>query len=367
MSSESSNDRPSDLVVQIDSPSIKERPGSPISKSLQRPMKKGRSQDATDVPQVDMMMHEALVVDGIVEAPLGGQSYRVKLGCGSDSARPSFRDMVTGDYAINEEKKVVCDLEVQVLDSDGDVASPPVMSRSEEPYGPWMQVVNRRRRVAPLKKDNLSHSSVEVVNGRNKGSQFSALTSVQEDREAVVSNVPGSSMRGKSVMVSPMPIVSSLVGSGHTESSRQGEECVSSFQVLQVIPEEVEPVVMESTKSAQNESLSPIPVASAEVVEPVATSLDKTKHVAIRTIDKGSSRVLRESNGRVLPASLRGGSTAQSSKSLAASKGVVRKGLKPKKKGDKVPPKPVLAEFVSAMTAELNSANANLVRDGVPS
>ncbi|KAK8497701.1 hypothetical protein V6N11_034373 [Hibiscus sabdariffa] len=346
MSSESSNDRPSDLVVQIDSPSIKERPGSPISKSLQRPMKKGRSQDATDVPQVDMMMHEALVVDGIVEAPLGGQSYRVKLGCGSDSARPSFRDMVTGDYAINEEKKVVCDLEVQVLDSD---------------------VVNRRRRVAPLKKDNLSHSSVEVVNGRNKGSQFSALTSVQEDREAVVSNVPGSSMRGKSVMVSPMPIVSSLVGSGHTESSRQGEECVSSFQVLQVIPEEVEPVVMESTKSAQNESLSPIPVASAEVVEPVATSLDKTKHVAIRTIDKGSSRVLRESNGRVLPASLRGGSTAQSSKSLAASKGVVRKGLKPKKKGDKVPPKPVLAEFVSAMTAELNSANANLVRDGVPS
>ncbi|KAK8640423.1 hypothetical protein V6N13_008177 [Hibiscus sabdariffa] len=63
-------------------------------------------------------------------------------------------------------------------------------------------------------------------------------------------------------------------------------------------------------------------VTSMEKIVPVKSILDMAKHMVFKAVYKGVNRVLREKNGRVLPASIWGVVGPISSKGFANGKGV---------------------------------------------
>ncbi|KAL4319829.1 hypothetical protein GQ457_18G007350 [Hibiscus cannabinus] len=234
--------------------------------------------------------------------------------------------------------------------------------RSEELYGPWMQVVHRRRKISPLAKDATGMRSTTGQGIQISGSRFTALQQVDDEIVSEGIGQDGSRSRGKAVAVDKAEMAKEIsFAPKMAESSWQGAnrvegELVShSHELEESLPMDLNMEVMR--KSAE--------VASSEVVIPVKSTLDQSKHQAVKVVDKGMNRTIRENNGRILPVSIRGGSPAMNSKNNSMSKGISKKGIITKKKSTNLPPKPVLAEFVSAMTTELNRASNTRDTTGV--
>ncbi|KAL4326271.1 hypothetical protein GQ457_11G005490 [Hibiscus cannabinus] len=234
--------------------------------------------------------------------------------------------------------------------------------RSEELYGPWMRVVHRRRKISPLAKDATGMRSTTGQGIQISGSRFTALQQVDDEIVSERIGQDGSRSRGKAVAVDKAEMAKEIsFAPKMAESSWQGAnrvegELVShSHELEESLPMVLNMEVMR--KSAE--------VASSEVVIPVKSTLDQSKHQAVKVVDKGMNRTIRENNGRILPVSIRGGSPAMNSKNNSMSKGISKKGINTKKKSTNLPPKPVLAEFVSAMTTELNRASNTRDTTGV--
>ncbi|KAK9003771.1 hypothetical protein V6N11_018670 [Hibiscus sabdariffa] len=193
-----------------------------------------------------------------------------------------------------------------------------------------MQVVHRRRKISPLAKDATGTRSTTCQGIQISGSRFTALQQV--DDEIVSEGIAqyGCLARGKAVAV---------------EKAKTAKE------------------IPFAPKTAESSWHGAIRVE--EVVIPVKSTLDQSKHQAVKVVDKGVNRTFRENNDRIFPVSIRGGSPGMNSKNNFMSKGISKKGINTKKKSTNLPPKPVLVEFVSAMRTELNRASKTRDTTGV--
>ncbi|KAL4296298.1 hypothetical protein GQ457_12G007880 [Hibiscus cannabinus] len=97
-------------------------------------------------------------------------------------------------------------------------------------------------------------------------------------------------------------------------------------------------------------------VASKDRVIPVSTSLATSKHSVIQVIPDGESIEPKKSNGRVLPASIRGFAQKSGTKKGVGSSGVTKLGVKQKKREDRGQAKHGLQSCLANLVSDLDRA-----------
>ncbi|KAL4272707.1 hypothetical protein GQ457_13G011180 [Hibiscus cannabinus] len=205
----------------------------------------------------------------------------------------------------------------------------------KELYGPWMQVANRRGRVVESRKNsNVHNTRIRVT--ENRGSRFTILQDPKEvelEFEQAVNCIethtpiesrdrPSNLMpRGKD------PIVTTGNGEGCSKSADKHDDIENSYKahrmhidldddIHRLDGEEITELEMGSVKE----------VAPNDIINVAETTLNKVNHTAIKI--------------------------------ATALKGGQRHGSKVKKKDDRGPAKPVLEARISALTSELDKAEA---------
>ncbi|XP_039055003.1 uncharacterized protein LOC120197594 [Hibiscus syriacus] len=184
------------------------------------------------------------------------------------------------------------------------------------------------------------------------GSRFEALQAIQVDDNPGSNPIQKPSMMGtnnKGAMSFSGHLNSKA--SGSAESSKQGE-------ARQVSKDSIEP--KRSDVVGPQRTNNNIGVASIGKITSVVSSLNKDKHVAIHVTEYDENLAPQERNLDIFQRTARGTSTKAQNKGLAAVKGLSRKGLKTRKKDEKMPSKPVLAEWILAMNSEFNRASITL-------
>ncbi|KAK8698643.1 hypothetical protein V6N13_114754 [Hibiscus sabdariffa] len=246
-----SDGRPPDIPALTNIPLSLERPGSSVPEESQQISKKGRNLDTTEPVSVDSAMEEISSMDhGNLNVVVDAAAQPGDLNKSSGASKPTFRDMVTGRGTSDRQKKALSELDVEemcgkVLDAQKEKESACLREfRSEELYGPWMQI---------------------------SGSRFTALQQVDDEIVSEGIGQDGSRSMGKAVAVEKVDMAKEIPFAPKTaESSWQGEnrvegELVSHSQDLEEsLPMDLNMGVMR--KSAE--------VASSEVVIPVKSMLD---------------------------------------------------------------------------------------------
>ncbi|KAK8598849.1 hypothetical protein V6N13_076795 [Hibiscus sabdariffa] len=134
--------KPSESIISMEDCSILERPGSPVAVELQPASKKGRTfEDSMEV----LMQTETLTADGRGRGQDSNASNDVQ------ERVLSFKDMLFGGIDRNQEELLVEDLDVEEVcgvqgNRVAEDVSQPIQRDPNYLYGPWMQVVNKRRR-----------------------------------------------------------------------------------------------------------------------------------------------------------------------------------------------------------------------------
>ncbi|KAL4273588.1 hypothetical protein GQ457_13G013000 [Hibiscus cannabinus] len=205
----------------------------------------------------------------------------------------------------------------------------------KELYGPWMQVVNRRRR--PSATTQLSDAIGGLSNLRaGMGSRFSVLSENQmlveecvvldrEDANQAIDR-PRSSQGGK-------------------EGAGLGFKKAAVASSSMVIHSEV--------RRSQGDMVTD--VASSDAVVKEASILNGDKHTVVRVESMGEGRETRQSKGRVLPATIRGLANVGSKAQLGV-KGVTKFSTKLHKRDDPGKSRLVLGGRLSALESELDRA-----------
>ncbi|KAK8569243.1 hypothetical protein V6N12_007775 [Hibiscus sabdariffa] len=177
---------------------------------------------------------------------------------------------------------------VTVQTALGRISEPPVDGR----FGPWMQVVNWKRRPNAPRR-NMTHEGPTVMS--MGGSRFKALEFLGEDDHLRVPGVVGQvegSIRAEVEVEEVVHGTGGLCIVEPGESVTVDKECDGSGDDLVIQPDREELVV------------NPRVAAKGKVVhEP--SSLQADKHSVVLVVEEGYSRVLKENNGRPLYGSIR--------------------------------------------------------------
>ncbi|GMJ04099.1 hypothetical protein HRI_004079100 [Hibiscus trionum] len=242
-----------------------------------------------------------------------------------------------------------------VTDMAAQAPQEPVPSEKEI-YGPWMQVTSRRRKLPPAKRDAGPSSKSSVVAGNVQGSRFASLGVVDDySRDVVPVNGNESNMHDKPVNVSL--VRAGQVGNGHVGSSKQGARSnVRKTKVVEVAvaKDQTPPAAVAQPADVRGMRGKDVAVASKENVLPVPSTLDNRNHGVVHVIDSSARQVLRERNGRVLPASILSSAMKGNEKNKVAIPGVARAKLK--KKANKQTIQSALQELVTSLSSELDHA-----------
>ncbi|KAK8669656.1 hypothetical protein V6N13_107081 [Hibiscus sabdariffa] len=217
----------------------------------------------------------------------------------------SFRDVVGGGVAAERHDNILDSLDVSLNEDDvrevcsqseavtvqtalGRISEPPVDGR----FGPWMQVVNWKRRPNAPRR-NMTHEGPTVMS--MGGSRFKALEFLGEDDHLRVPGVVGQvegSIRAEVEVEEVVHGTGGLCIVEPGESVTVDKECDGSGDDLVIQPDREELVV------------NPRVAAKGKVVhEP--SSLQADKHSVVLVVEEGYSRVLKENNGRPLYGSIR--------------------------------------------------------------
>ncbi|KAK8680819.1 hypothetical protein V6N13_109757 [Hibiscus sabdariffa] len=170
--------RPPDSVITLDGSTALERPYSPSVTEIQPSTKKGRCMgnaiatggfNAKDQEgDLDMNLEDGIsdsmeLIEGTIPSKTDNQNVNFGSEWGSLPDAPSFKDKLLGSAGVLRNLASLSELDVDVKEEDvvcgitpveviADVES--VTSRDlNELYGPWMQVVDRRKRVQLQNKD----------------------------------------------------------------------------------------------------------------------------------------------------------------------------------------------------------------------
>ncbi|KAK8663151.1 hypothetical protein V6N13_025032 [Hibiscus sabdariffa] len=237
---EGSRGRPPETIVNLAFLNPLERPDSPIPEDLQRDSKKGRNHEYGSVDNgSDISMLEignnsfdapvevttATTVNNTMEV---GQLIPMSSVQQTTGLKLSFRDIMAGEARSPNRSSAIEDLDVEVLDEDATEATQPRLDPEvkEELYGPWMQVVNRKKKNSNTRKDAITSTRGSDAHGRIYGSRFNALATLEN------TGVQVDSHKGANLQSSVLPkgmLGSSLaheksVGSMVAETSLQGAQ-----------------------------------------------------------------------------------------------------------------------------------------------
>ncbi|KAL4333427.1 hypothetical protein GQ457_07G010550 [Hibiscus cannabinus] len=188
-------------------------------------------------------------------------------------------------------------------------------------YGPWMHVMDRRRRVQQQIKD------VTSMEGGSSGKAD------HRSRFAVLADVPDDNGIGSGQTFQEAP-----AGSLIRDSSRVQQSGVA-------IPTLISQPVLGG-------------VASSGKVVMAKSNLRADKNVAVQVLEPGILSVSKEVRGHVLPSSLKGGSSRNNSKAQGINLSIKQPGIKPKKREERVVGKSSLASGLSNLLSNLDNAEA---------
>ncbi|KAE8671499.1 hypothetical protein F3Y22_tig00111947pilonHSYRG00134 [Hibiscus syriacus] len=229
-------------------------------------------------------------------------------------------------------------------EDDGEKRNEHTAASMNELYGLWMQVKNRKKKTIDSKVSINDDASME--RGTNKsGSRFVALAEHQEVTAA--QGIIGGEervVRNRNLGKTIVSEVEKVVDAPRQVLNKQTVDKGSNRYI-----------VGESNRAplAPTSTVDSGIVASIGKVTPAPTMLDSGRHVAVHVVENVSPV---DRNIRTLHRTTTDYALKVVNKGLATVKELTRIGVKARRNEDKVPSKPVLAKWMSAMTAELERA-----------
>ncbi|KAK8612698.1 hypothetical protein V6N13_092809 [Hibiscus sabdariffa] len=116
---------------------------------------------------------------------------------------------------------------------------------------------------------------------------------------------------------------------------------------------------MVSSKDGETRASVGASIASVTKVVPVATSLQKAKHIVVQVGRGGENHVLREKNGRVLPSLFHGSSKKDRIHGVQGLRGKLKSGSIVKKRDERGSSTVALANCLSSLVSNLNQATGS--------
>ncbi|KAK8662785.1 hypothetical protein V6N13_024673 [Hibiscus sabdariffa] len=237
----------------------------------------------------------------------------------------------------------------------------------EELYGPWMQVVNRKKRTHNTKKDIVPGSGGMGTSRGVQGSRFRSLASLEFVEGIVASD--------RDVTIQQLNLAAGLASSSLAQDNSSRKEVVEmnlqgtqQWVDIAVTKERNKEIALSDTAKDKRESMEEVgegngtKVASREEVVLVDSSLNKESHTAVRVMEPKLRDALKEHNGGVLPASITSGGSKRTGKNVIAVKGLSQPNAITKKKTSKSPNQPSLQRLVTSLSTELDKAQTSVVQ-----
>ncbi|KAK8663624.1 hypothetical protein V6N13_083433 [Hibiscus sabdariffa] len=388
--------RPPDVTVHMEDDMVLERSGSPVDGNDQLAWKKGRNCEGSS----KFLMQSASMHSAERGVALESNSHS-----GGQEQGLSFRDTLMGGIGRIESDALVEDLDVEVQEEDviirkdGDLpeirfsdrvhtaideklaksvcgkyghakeiygtqepqlaesGSRPMQCARSELYGPWMQVVNRRRTngryMNPLGSVTRPRASEKAG-----GSRFMVLA-----EDGIEPNGEADDGRGGTTD----PIQTSPI---HVEIRVENREGEAQRVMVAVSPRRSAPKSDDIRLGRDLRNSGPLDgtdqgdqtkVAAQGSVRHGKSSLNSMQHTAVTVDESATVRGPRNVTGRVLPASIRGGSSLVSVKKGADLPLGQKGSLKPRKKDARGPSSSTLAASLAPLVAKLESAGKGVV------
>ncbi|KAK8987044.1 hypothetical protein V6N11_055361 [Hibiscus sabdariffa] len=202
----------------------------------------------------------------------------------------------------------------------------------------------------------------------NRGSRFTILQDPKEVEleieqvadhtvpHAPIEHQPGpltSMPRGKD------PIETTRNGAGCSKSTDQHDDIENSYRLREMSMEQDDGIHRLIGKEVIDLEMGLVKeVASNDSIKVSETTLNKVNHTMVRIGDNNTTQNTKERSGRILPASIQGGSSKNQVKTVIALKGGQKLGTKVKKKDELGLAKPALEARILALTSELDKAEA---------
>ncbi|KAK8702386.1 hypothetical protein V6N13_020742 [Hibiscus sabdariffa] len=355
-------------------------------------------------------MNKSMASVSVVTPPFGAvgdakDTDAISAGCNDllGSQRPSFRDMVIGKTTAEQRDNFISTLDVELLDEDVMEAcgvgnlnpSNGVERRQNKPpvddrFGPWMQVVNRRRRSYMVRKAVIPDdqamkrgSRFEVLNvddGENHQVQVSARPSVintespKGNTGSNVSRMHSNMQRdmvddgeNHQVQIPIRPRVTTAEfhakpSNVNTDSNvnpllsnlQRGIEDESHGQLSGGISRDSEvntTVAAGLSLSTRDDSVA---IAAKDKVISAPTTLKPDKHKAVKIVEESQSRVLKEQNGRQYYGPIRSAAAKGGRRGSATVKSLPRKEGRFKKKTELDGERTIVTEWASSLSRTLS-------------
>ncbi|KAL4304528.1 hypothetical protein GQ457_10G007360 [Hibiscus cannabinus] len=238
----------------------------------------------------------------------------------------------------------------------------PLQRDESELYGPWMQVVNRRRRSGGYMNPSGSFTRSRA-SGKASGSRFMVLA----DDVVGTGGEADAGRGGPTVSIQASPI--------HVEIREENREGEAQREMVAVSPrrrdavESSEPMtdgnrlgrdIRASCTLGGTEQGDQTKVAAQGTVRGGKSSLN-SKHTVVTVDESTNVKGIRNMTGQVLPSSIRGGSSLGSTKKGAGLPLGHKGSLKPRKKDTRGPSSSTLAASLAPLVAELESAGKGVI------
>ncbi|KAK9030127.1 hypothetical protein V6N11_031558 [Hibiscus sabdariffa] len=336
--------RPPDVTVHMEDDMVLERSGSPVDGNDQLAWKKGRNCEGSS----KFLMQSASMHSAERGVALESNSHS-----GGQEQGLSFRDTLMGGIGRIESDALVEDLDVEVQEEDviirkdGDL---PEIRFSD-------RVVNRRRTngryMNPLGSVTRPRASEKAG-----GSRFMVLA-----EDGIEPNGEADDGRGGTTD----PIQTSPI---HVEIRVENREGEAQRVMVAVSPRRSAPKSDDIRLGRDLRNSGPLDgtdqgdqtkVAAQGSVRHGKSSLNSMQHTAVTVDESATVRGPRNVTGRVLPASIRGGSSLVSVKKGADLPLGQKGSLKPRKKDARGPSSSTLAASLAPLVAKLESAGKGVV------
>ncbi|KAK8610959.1 hypothetical protein V6N13_131026 [Hibiscus sabdariffa] len=315
----STSGRPPDSTEVVGKPPSTVTPDPPPAQGLQPAIERGQREKLVTFLDSDSVLAMVDVDFEDVSGHEGSQRH--------EGLTPSFKDKLIGMNNSAKGGSAIKELDVEVKEEDESCGDPVVAVNTDassaaqrnpqELYGPWMQVVNRKRRNVSIANNSrfLSRGSKPT---NIEGSRFEILSQKPEN---VFKRADGSLNAGVLDREVEGAIMSSREGRAMDGKDVNVGKRIEILQRENVAPKDNRFNVAGSSKGRMVDSVKPavggsdsvgainveLPtVAARGKVVSVDSMLPAARHSVIRVENDDGDRAIKSTKGRILPASIRG-------------------------------------------------------------
>ncbi|KAL4377614.1 hypothetical protein GQ457_02G023990 [Hibiscus cannabinus] len=217
-----------------------------------------------------------------------------------------------------------------------------------EPYGPWMQVVNQRRR------QGVAIPNRDPREGNELGGE--GVVSAQPEEQVVGAAWKGREVLGggrgrvRIISRSPSPKKDEADRSKEANTGDSGAECVREVGAR-----------LKATSLGRETP----PVAAQGMVVPVKSALGTDKHAVVKVVDAGEGLNPKQVKNRVLSSSIRGSTPRGSFKKGHGHTVNSKLGVKQTKRDDRGQVNPVVHSSLAELVTDLERAEAAVKDSGI--